>query len=176
MSGPGDGRMVYGRVVPYGEVIPFVDEYDGNKVKHERFILGALARQVNAWDRVTLAFEHEGGFRNTIGYGQQLQELDDGAYGSFRLYEADAPKAREVLTTSHKGLSLEFVNLRDRLAADGVIDRVRVHVARVAAVPDAAYDGAQILAVRNADPVPTPHLDAVLDELAQLRDRYPTKN
>ena len=34
-----DGRTVYGRIVPYGEVATFVDQYDGNKVKRERFMV-----------------------------------------------------------------------------------------------------------------------------------------
>jgi hypothetical protein len=174
-DGPGDGRTVYGRVVPFGEVIEFVDPYDGDKLKRERFIRGALARQADAWHRVSLTFEHYAGFQGTIGYGRSLQELPDGAWATFRLFEADAPKAREALTTSHKGLSLEFLSLgNDREGADGVIDRTRVHVQRVAAVPDSAYAGAGIVAVRGAEPVATPNLDAVLAELAELRERGPS--
>lgn len=172
-SGEGDGRTVYGRVVPYGEVIEFVDPYDNDRLKRERFVRGALARQAEAWHRVTLTFEHHAGFRDTIGYGRSLQELDDGAWATFRLYESDASKAREALTTSHRGLSLEFLSLADRLAGDGVIDRTRVHVQRVAAVPDSAYMGAGIVAVRSAEPVATPNLDAVLAELETLKAAGP---
>src|SRR5262245_39392899 len=79
----GDGRTVVGRVVPYGEVATFVDQYDGNAVKKERFHRGALAPQVRAWHLVTLTFDHERGFGNTLGYGRALEEHDDGAYAAF---------------------------------------------------------------------------------------------
>src|SRR5262245_30929365 len=101
VAGNGDGRTVYGRIVPYDEVTSFVDEYDNNIVKRERFVRGALAPQLRAWHLVALAFDHERGFANTIGYGRTLEELDDGAYASFRLYERDAAKAREMLVDSH---------------------------------------------------------------------------
>ena len=174
----GDGRTVYGRIVPYGEVATFVDTYDGNRVKRERFVRGMLGPQVNAFNRVLLSFEHENGFVNTIGYGRQVYEEADGAYGAFRLYKADAAKAREMIAESHKGLSVEFEPMRSALDDDGVIVRQRVHLRRVGIVPEGAYRGAEVLAVREADheaeateadPVVTPHLDAIRAELAELR-------
>jgi hypothetical protein len=168
----GDGRTVYGRVVPYGETIEFRD-HDGT-MKRERFVKGALANMVRSWRRVTLAFEHGGGFHNTIGYGRELLERDDGGYATFRLYERDADKAREMLTESHRGLSLEFLPMgRDVLEA-GVILRQRVHVERVAVVTDPAYLGAGVLAVRSSDVEPiesegTPNLDQALAILAEVR-------
>lgn len=178
----GDGRTVYGRIVPYGEVATFVDPYDGNRVKRERFVRGMLGPQVNAFNRVLLSFEHENGFVNTIGYGRQVYEEPDGAYGSFRLYKADAAKAREMIAESHKGLSVEFEPMRSALDDDGVIIRQRVHLRRVGIVPEGAYRGAEVLAVREADHTAeavetlegelltaTPHLDAVRADLAALR-------
>lgn len=182
-----DGRTVYGRVVPYGETIEFVDGLENGQpiIKRERFIRGSLARQSKAWHLVMLSFEHLPGFANTVGYGRKLEEADDGAYATFRLYERDAAKAREMLVESHKGLSLEFRALQDRLAADGVIERLRVHVEAVSMVADPAYIGAQVLAIRSnqlatAGDVPgetsivdsglaTPNLDSVLADLARLK-------
>ena len=178
----GDGRTVYGRIVPYGEVATFVDQYDGHKVKRERFVRGMLGPQVNAFNRVLLSFEHENGFVNTIGFGRQVFEEADGAYGSFRLYKADADKAREMIRESHKGLSVEFEPMRSALDDEGIILRQRVHLRRVGIVPEGAYRGAEVLAVREADHeaeasesvggellVGTPHLDAVRADLAELR-------
>lgn len=169
MAGNGDGRTVYGRIVPYGEVIAFVDEYDGNKIKRERFHRGALADQVKAWHRVTLTFDHLDGFANTIGYGRQLQELDDGAYATFRLYERDAAKAKEMIEDSHRGLSLEFYAKDDRNDPDGVIGRYRVDARRVTLTNDPAYTGSEVLAVRERSAIATPNLDSVLADLEALK-------
>ena len=164
----GDGRTVYGRIVPYGEVISFIDQYDGDRIKKERFVPGAFAKQSRAWNRVSLSFRHDNGFDNTIGYGRELQEMDDGAYATFRLYEADANKAREMMANSHGGLSLEFESRKlDRMDDNGVIIRDNVHVRRVGITDDPAYLGAEILAVRERDLIaPTPHLDQIRADLA----------
>ena len=173
-----DGRTVYGRIVPYGETIEFVDRYDHDSIKRERFRHGALERQTRgtAWGRVALAFEHTDGFSNTIGYGRKIEERADGAYATFRLYQADALKATEMIRESHKGLSLEFEPIQSSM--DGpVIVRNQVNVRRVGVVPDPAYLGAQVLALRQnsmpAEPATTPHLDAVRESLAQLRRDAP---
>lgn len=180
----GDGRTVYGRVVPYGEVATFIDEYDHNRVKKERFARGTLGPQVNAFNRVLLSFEHENGFINTIGYGRAVHEEDDGMYGAFRLYRPDADKAREMIQESHPFMSVEFEPIRSEMDGD-VIVRRRVHLRRVGVVPDPAYLGARVLAVRSAAVEPespvdtdqdgdemrtaTPNLDAVRADLAELR-------
>jgi HK97 family phage prohead protease len=178
VEGSGDGRMVFGRVVPFGETITFSDPYDGGVVKRERFVQGAFSRQAGSWHMVPLVFEHisEGGnvFANTIGYGRTLEERSDGAYAMFRLFETDAPKAKEALENSHKGLSLEFVDMKvgnPWTGPDGVIERRRIHCVRVACVPDPAYSGAQVLAVRQEAQVsvPTPNLDQVRAFLSQNR-------
>lgn len=181
----GDGRTVLGRIVPYGEVISFVDPYDGMKIKRERFVPGAFGKQASpgAWSRVLLSFQHEDGFTNTIGYGRALQDREDGAYATFRLYEADAAKAREMMAHSHKGLSVEFESRgREELDSDGVVVRRSVRAHRVGITNDPAYVGAKVLAVRESsvdlqDPdepltVATPHLDVIRAELAQLRERW----
>src|SRR3954463_2815299 len=99
----GDGRTVFGRIVPYGEVTEFVD--DDGVLKRERFERGALAEDARAWHRVMLSFEHHTGgpgLANTIGWGltNGLTETDDGAHAAFRLYKHDAAKAREALEES----------------------------------------------------------------------------
>lgn len=171
----GDGRTVYGRIVPYGEVTQFVDAFDGFRIKNERFEKGALEPQTHgsAWSRVALSFEHDDGFPNTIGYGRQLQELDDGAYATFRLYKPDSEKAAEMISESHRGMSLEFEPKRD-LEENGVIIRKRVHVRRVGITPDPAYLGAEVLAVRERQSevvIATPNLDYAREALAALRRR-----
>lgn len=173
----GDGRTVFGRIVPYNEVISFLDPYDG-RVKKERFVRGAFAKQSDpgAWSRVGLSFQHNDGMANTIGYGRSIVERDDGAYATFRLYQADASKAREMMDTTYKGLSLEFEprGNKDRIDSDGVIIRDSVHVRRVGITDDPAYKRAEVLAVRERSDVeegktPTPNLDAVIAYLQSIR-------
>jgi HK97 family phage prohead protease len=185
----GDGRTVVGRIVPYGETIRFVDPYDGNQVKQERFVRGAFAKQAgsSAWARVLLTYEHDDGFTNILGYGRDLEERDDGAYATFRLYEADAAKARDMIEHSHRGLSVAFsTRKRGRTDPDGVVVRDDVRAERVGITNDPAYSGAKVLAVRNQDgltvpvpvllapddppeQVPTPYLDTVRAQLDELR-------
>lgn len=173
----GDGRTVFGRIVPFGEVINFVDEYDANRIKKERFVKGAFSKQSKpaAWARVLLTFHHEDGFTNTIGYGRNVRELDDGAYATFRLYEADASKAREMIENSHSGLSVAFSPRgRERTDETGVIVRDSVHVHKVGITNDPAYTGAEVLAVRESDgDLGTPHLDQVRADLALMRAHDP---
>lgn len=168
----GDGRTVFGRIVPYGETVTFVDQYENNRVKRERFVYGAMAKQSNlgAWARVGLTFRHDDGFTNLIGYGRSIEERQDGAYAAFRLYEADASKAREMIANGYEGLSLEFEPRGpDRLDSDGVIVRDSVHVRRVGITPDPAYVGAEVLALREADKVGTPYLDEARRTIAELQ-------
>jgi HK97 family phage prohead protease len=140
----GDGRTVTGRVVPYGETIDFTEDGGGR----ERFLPGSLDKMARAWHRVGLFFTHADTFHNALGYGSRLEERADGAWGTFRLYAATADKAREVLLSSHRGLSLGYYALTSQTAADGVIERVKVAVEHVAAVMDPAYRGALVESVR----------------------------
>lgn len=183
----GDGRTVMGRIVPYGETIEFYDPWDG-QMKKERFVPGAFGRQARpgAWSQVGLSYQHDDGFHNTLGYGRELKDRPDGAYATFRLYEPDANKAREMIENTHKGLSLEFEPRgREKVDADGVIVRDNVRVRRVGITPDPAYSGAKVLAVRDRSDghqddeddegglvVATPNLDAVRADLARLRGQW----
>lgn len=166
VSDAGDGRTVYGRIVPYGEVVSFLD-HDG-AVRRERFVRGAFAKQSGAASRVTLSFEHQEGFQNTVGYGSKLLEQDDGAYATFRLYESDARKVAEMIDTSHGGLSVEFEprGTRDEVDDQGVIVRRSVHLRRVGITGTPAYSGAEVLAVREASVPGTNHVE---DALAFVR-------
>lgn len=182
-------HTAYGRVVPYGEVAMFAED---GQVKRERFVRGALAHAARAWFRVVLYYSHADVLSNRLGYGMALDERDDGAWSTFRLDPSAYERARDALTTTHDALSLGFYSLSSRVAPDGVVDRLRVSVAHVAAVPEAAYAGARLLTVRNApesaagvtgDQEPpegtggppaalsaggTPRLDAALADLASL--------
>jgi len=147
----GDGLTVYGRVVPYGETCVHQDD-PGGPLYRERFIRGALSGMANYLHRVKLGMEHESGYVANVGKAVELDERADGAWVTFRLYRQDAEKARDHLETTHRGLSLEFYSLHSPPGRDGVLERRSVKVHRVAAVPEPAYRGAQVLAVRSQAP------------------------
>jgi len=138
----------YGRVVPYGEVIDF---HEDGQHKRERFPYGAMAGAAKAWHRVVLYYGHDQrNITNRLGYGVALEERQDGAWSRFRLDRGIYERALDVLTSTHKGLSLGYYSLRDRLAYDGVIDRLSVYVDHVAAVEEPAYSGATLMYARDA--------------------------
>lgn len=147
-DGFGDGLTVFGRVVPYGEVIDFYDHADG-KVKREMFRRGAFTDIARAWHRVMLNFAHLDGFQNMIGYGRKLVETEAGADATFKLYPETASKALEMMRTTHGGLSLEFYPLGPLVLDGDVIVRTKVHVEKVSIVTDPAYQGARVLALRD---------------------------
>jgi phage head maturation protease len=146
----GDGRTVTGRVVPYGETIVHQDG-PGQPIYRERFVRGALADMGRYLHRVKLGMEHESGYLSNVGKAIAIDDQLDGAHVTFRLYEHDAEKARDHLESTHEGLSLEFYNTGPIIrSADGVVERTRVRVYRVAALTEQAYKGAKVLAVRSA--------------------------
>jgi len=170
----GDGRTVYGKVVPFGVTTEFED-HDGS-IKREKFIRGALTQAAKAWNRVVFYYTHLDLLPNRMGHGLELEQREDGAYGTFRLDASVADRAREVLTTSHGGLSLGFFPDITRISDDGVHNRIKVSVEHVGAVPEGAYDDARVLAIRGASDdtgqagkVP-PRLAEALRELAELKE------
>lgn len=169
----GDGRTIDARIVPYDVKAKVADPPDFRPYE-ESFVRGAFERQTGAPDRVKiwLNFEHEQGLRGIVGHGVELHDRDDGLYGSFRVHEnADGDKAlslvRQGLLT---GLSLEFASLRSRVV-DGVTQRLRAHIDKVSLCRDvnAAYQGAEVLAVRQApedEPAPEPEPEPAAPPIA----------
>lgn len=166
-----DGRTAYGRVIPYDDPAIVLDSNTGEPYT-EGFKRGAFEGATKAPQKIVFQFTHEENFVNTIGWGEALEERDDGLWGAFRLTEADAPKARELLKNSHKGLSVGFVPIKSR-RHEGIVWRVKAYLQHVAAVTDPAYAGAGIVAVRqNVTPeqvVETPNLDEVQEWLAKIK-------
>jgi hypothetical protein len=176
-----DGREVYGRMVPIGvrahvrETVEdgTIDEYD------EEFLPGCTERMrqvakrrggAPAWIRFTL--DHESQMDARLGFCSAMTESDDGAYGTFRLYDGPhLAKARSMLAESHTGLSIEFADVAPPRVTGDLRQRRQINIAAVTATPIPVYADAQILALRS-DAVPelvgTPNLDAVAAMLADL--------
>jgi HK97 family phage prohead protease len=186
----GDGRTIEARIVPYNTSTQVVDDpkHGGTGVPYiERWLPGAFDKQTNAANRVKvwLNVEHEPGFRAVVGHGVALRSDPDALYGTFRVEPGlDGDKALHMVNEGVlTGLSVEAIPTRSRKTVDGIIERVRAVLDKVSLVRDglAAYEGAQVLAVREApdpepepdepEPVPEPdpgraaEVDAVLERL-----------
>lgn len=176
-----DGREVFGRVLPFGEVghiremvAGALDEYD------EEFLPGCTARirQVAAgrggqpsWIRLTI--DHEPGFDHRIGYCTAMAEDDGGVNGTFRLYADPVrlDKVRSMLAESHTGMSIEFDDVGS--PPEGPLRRRRqINVTAVTATPIPVYSSARLV-LRAEDDVleaaGTPNLDRVREMLAGLK-------
>lgn len=179
-----DGRTLTGRMVPYNEVADIVelDEESGELVQYrEQFLPNSLMAMVQGFQArggkfVPLLIDHQDKFDNMIGHAVELRSENDGAWGSFRLYDDERiKKIRSVLTESHTGLSISFRDTRAPKVIDGVISHVQVHVGHVAATPLPAYSKATIESLRDSGnhlvDGPRPCLDDVKAWLQQERAR-----
>ena len=161
---PGDGRTVYGRVVPYDDVAEVSDD-GGVTTYRESFAHGAFSRATRAPHRVELTHEHDAGLFGTVGKGVELDERDDGLYGVFRVFEGNA--GDQVLTLVREkilpGLSIVGVALSPGKRRGGVVVRTSVALQAVGLCRRPAYDRAEVLAVRSAFDREVPRRNVELD-------------
>jgi HK97 family phage prohead protease len=152
-----DKRTVTGLVVPYDQIAEITElRPDGVVSFRERFVRGAFERATRDGNagRIPLVYTHSDSLPNRLGYGIAFREEDDGLYGEFRLDESTAAKARDVLTTSHNGLSVSFISLVPKAFTErpgALITRAAAHLQHVAAVATPAYALAGITAIRQGD-------------------------
>jgi HK97 family phage prohead protease len=146
----GDGRTMYGIVVPYGKRQRIHDGLE------EMFRMGAAAHQVRTPQRMKLAREHIklGGI--LIGRATELREDTAGLVAHLRASKTDA--GDETLTLVEDGaldeLSVGFHAVRDKVHKDGLIERVRVNILETAVVIQGAYGrGARVQGLRSTDGV-----------------------
>lgn len=167
-----DGPVVEGLVVPYDTP---ADVYDVGT--DERYVevftrsswAGWLQRAAGAAHRVRFNLDHSEAFDDRIGYGRAFSDDADGLRGQFHLYRDPTrlDKVRDMLATSHGGLSIEFAARRYRTRLDGAREWIGAQLAAVAATPAPQHPGARVLAVRaerpgDLDAPHTPRLDAAL--------------
>lgn len=182
-----DGRTLEGCIVPYGVATDIAELNEANEVVRyrEQFLPHSLAAMVQGFRArrgdvsrrsnvfVPLLLDHRDNFDSMIGQAIELDDRDDGAYGTFRLYDDDRiTKIRSVLTESHSGLSVSFRDTRSPKVIDGIVSRVQVAINHVAATPTPAYVGAAIESIREAsDPTTeTPLLNDVREWLQAQRE------
>jgi HK97 family phage prohead protease len=114
---------------------------------------GVFDKQQNAANRVLMNFEHQPGVGGVVGRGVEFRDSDEGFEGSFRmLSQQDADKALELVNEGVlTGVSLEAKPLKS-IREDGVVKRVKAHLDNIALCREPAFEGAQVLAVREAPP------------------------
>lgn len=178
-----DGLTVEALLVPYNREIDAFDiRPDGVISYREVFRRGSNARAVKAPNRVGLTFLHDETFGALLGYGVQFREDDSGLEGRMRLYTSTAEKARDVLGSTHRSLSVGFESVTPRAGTERpgtLVERMSVILRHAAAVPEGQYAEARILALRAAEeprvyeepkeeqPAPNPNAEAfaLIDEL-----------
>lgn len=159
-----DGRTLFGRCVPYDTVARVMDP--GRPAYEEAFAFGAFRRAVKAPQRVLLRFEHRDGLLDVAGYGTEMEERQDGLYGSFRALDSAA--GEQALALHRAGVlgyfSVGFHPIGNGRRSAGVVVRTHCHLDEVSLCRDPAYPGVEA-AVRSGNVVPfaRPDRDPALD-------------
>lgn len=171
----GDGRTLDLRLLPWDQV---TETADGR----EMFRRGAFAGTDPA-GIVIEAMRHDG---ELVGRGLELEERDDAAYLTARISETRA--GDDLLTLVRDGVlrrvSVAFEQPRGGASrrGDGVTERRRVELRRVAVLERGAYPTAGVLAIREeskvtdaiepvAEAPAPPDLSPILDRLGELDAR-----
>ena len=152
---PGDGRTVDLRIVPYGERVQANDGLGGvprGVVYTEEFVPGVFDHEIKAANRVLLDFEHDDRIEGVVGRGLSLESRSDGFHGAFRMLETAAGETALALVNEGvlAGASVECRFLRSRRTANGVVQRVKAKLMKVALCREPAYLGAVVMGVRTA--------------------------
>lgn len=149
----GEGRTVRLRLVPWGTVAPNAT-LEGDRTGPETFSRGAF----DGIDPTRVTIEAGGHGGPLVGRGTTLEQLEDAAY-------LDAIVARtsagdDLLELARAGVyrdaSIAFAPLAggSRRRRDGVTERTKVDLRRVAVLERGAYPGAALVHVRNLEDAP----------------------
>lgn len=157
-----DRRTLSCRYLPFGVTAVAVDPMpDGTLERyHEEFAPTVLDRQIAAaakaggvLQRITLIDEHTSESGSKVGYTVALRRESDGIYGEARLLPSRIDDVDALLEDGINKLSVEFLPHRGgtKLMRDGVRLRCDAHLLKVALVPQGAYEGSEVLAMREAE-------------------------
>ncbi len=153
---PGEGRTIDVRIVPYGVAASVSD--NGGPVYREMWMPGAFSDQVRAAEsgrarQVLVNFEHLPGIGNVLGHGLALRETPDAFYGSFVLHDnPDGDKALQMVGDGLlEGVSLEAYPKKSVRSAEGIVQRVKGHLDKIALCRRPAFETAGVLALREEE-------------------------
>jgi Escherichia/Staphylococcus phage prohead protease len=143
-----EGRRVYGRLVPFGQV---AEVSDGAGRYKERFAPGSFRRSIaERGAKIRLLVGHDDR-RLPIGKATLLEERVDGLFGEFLV--AATRDGDDALAAIAAGLvdsfSIGFRPIKSDYDADGVTVRTEVALREVSLVTFPAYEGAAIAGVRS---------------------------
>lgn len=149
-----DGRLT-GRLVPYDKPTLVLDMLPNGRadIYDEGFRKGAFDRLLvdargNA-GRIEFKHRHEGGL-GYLGPGVDLEQSDDGMYGTFQIVRTRRDDVADLLAAGHRGLSIEFREMPNgTVEEDGVRWRTDVRLTGVALEWRGAYSEAEVVAVRS---------------------------
>lgn len=159
----GDGRTIYGIAVPYNKE----QRITNNLV--EVFRKGVFADVLKAAHRVKLLRGH--GENRILGRATLLKETDEGLYAEFKVSRTrEGDEALELVKDGALDqLSVGFMPIKNRKMENGVLERVKAHLAEVSLVTFGAYgEMASVGGVREGTPLITPRMDEakkILDAL-----------
>lgn len=175
--------VVVGRLFPFSERAHIREVMDGELFDYdEQFLPGCTLRLRQLISRgldpqfITYQLGHDApGIDGRLGYGLSLEERDDGAYAQLQLYRnrSNYELVRELVSTSHRGMSVQFSDQVAPVVDGRLVSRRQVNIHHVAAVEVPAYATAGVVSMRSAgDGTPasdTPNLDRVRAMLDSLR-------
>ena len=150
----GDGRTIFGIAVPYNK------EQRITSTMIEVFRKGVFSEVIKAPHRVKLLRGH--GENNVLGRATLLRETDDGLYAEFKISKTrEGDEALELVKDGALDqLSVGFMPIKNKKRPDGVMERLKAHLAEVSLVTFGAYgELAAITGMREGQPQLTPRLD-----------------
>jgi HK97 family phage prohead protease len=140
--------------------VPYNKEQKISSTLTEIFRKGVFADVLRAPHRVKLLRGH--GENNVLGRATLLKETDDGLYAEFKISKTrEGDEALELVKDGALDqLSIGFMPIKNRKRPDGVMERLKAHLAEVSLVTFGAYgDAAAIAGVRQGDVILTPRAD-----------------
>lgn len=142
----GDGRTLCGVCVPFNQ--PF----DAGRYV-EVFRQGAFAKTIqDRGSKIPLYARHPKEGSLPLGVSTLLREDSIHLYGEFRISKTrDGDEALELVRDGAlHSLSVGFIPIRDKKKSN-IIERMEVKLDHVGLVPNPAYDGAKVLALRGEE-------------------------
>jgi HK97 family phage prohead protease len=149
-----DGRTIFGIAVPYNK------EQRITSTMVEVFRKGVFSEVIKAPHRVKLLRGH--GENNVLGRATLLKETDDGLYAEFKISKTrEGDEALELVKDGALDqLSVGFMPIKNKKRPDGVMERLKAHLAEVSLVTFGAYgELAAITGMREGQAQLTPRLD-----------------